>query len=99
MFALSPQGVPRWPAPSYGISDMPPAVDAQGNSYVSDSDGRCYASYDADGALRWSVPGAPDGKAPRLGPDGNLYVSENFGTNVFVLNPDTGAVIRQQSSF
>src|SRR5262249_6691291 len=33
-----------------------------------------------------------------IGPDGNLYASENYGTSVYVHDPATGAVIRHQSN-
>lgn len=102
LYAFTPGGHLRWTAPGYLGSNSPPAIDASGNVYFASGVGLHgeYRSYDPNGNLRWSVPWNETWNASPLilGPDGNIYASENFGTSVYVHDPATGAVIRHQSN-
>ena len=97
MFAFSPSGTEKWQVPIGGST--PPAIDAYGNTYVSEGyGGGYYASYDANGNLRWENSWSQGWNVGSfiLGPDGNLYSSEDYGTEVYVRNASTGAIIREQ---
>jgi PQQ-like domain len=103
MFAYTPQGAQRWSAPGWEGNNAPPAIDANGNCYFADGTfsgtGR-YASFDSNGNQRWSVPmaeGTPF-SAPILGPDGNVYCPENYGTSINVRSSTTGALVRHQAN-
>jgi hypothetical protein len=102
-YAFSRHGQLLWSAP--GITGHGPlmAIDSQDNTYITRGGptGGEYSSYDSNGNHRWTVPwNTPQiPQPPRLGPDGNLYLSEDFGQNTVVRDPATGAVIRQQPGF
>jgi outer membrane protein assembly factor BamB len=101
LYAFSHTGTPLWSRPGFQTSNPPPAIDAGGNLYlVSGYVSGQYISYDPAGNQRWAKPWNKNNNfgPPILGPDGNLYVSEDYGTNVSVLNPATGATVRQQSN-
>lgn len=99
LYAFSPRGSLLWTRPGFQISNPPPAIDAAGNLYVvSGYAGGSYVSYDKNGKQRWSAGWTEpwNFSPPILGPDGNLYVSEYYGTSVYVRSTATGAIIRQQ---
>jgi outer membrane protein assembly factor BamB len=101
LYAYSPQnGAQLW-AVAGEFRLPPPVVDHAGNIYLARGHSASvaqYISYDQNGNQRWSVPGNRTNTyaAMRLGPDGNLYSSEYYGTEVTVFNATTGQVVRQQ---
>lgn len=98
LHAYTPSGTEKWASPWGG--DLAPATsDARGNTYVSTGyvSGQ-YVSFDPNGNIRWTSPWSKTwcGGPMRLGPDGNLYSSEYYGTVVYVRDPTTGNILRQQ---
>ncbi len=101
MYVYSPNGTEKWQVQGYNAS-TPPAIDGNGNVYLSGgyATGGYYTSYDANGNLRWKSSwneGWNFGSVI-LGPDGYLYSSEDYGTKVYVRDPNTGAIVRQQAN-
>ena len=104
LHVYNPDGTEEWSvqALSDNAGFAAPSIDADGNIYLSGghAGGGAYKSYDADGNLRWQSSwneGWNFGTVI-LGPDGYLYSSEDYGTKVYVRDPNTGAVVRQQAN-
>jgi len=95
LHVYSPGGTEKWTA--LGGWSAPAAIDTYGNVYLTrEGITKHYISYDSNGTLRWSAPGAQSGGGfgrTTLGPDGNLYSSE--GNTVYVRDPATGNILRQ----
>ena len=87
LFALKPDGTPRWVFTTPDWVDSAPAIAADGTIYFGCWDGNLYALR-PDGTKKWSY--AAKGfivASPALGADGTIYFGSSGG-NLYALNPD-----------
>jgi hypothetical protein len=99
--AYSPNGIEKWCKQIYADNHSPPAIDAYGNTYyIAGVAYGNYVSFDINGNIRWTSPQNElwNYNPTMLGPDGLLYSSENYGTSVYVRDPNTGTILRHQSN-
>lgn len=86
LYALDPDGTPRWTFAAGGAIRASPAVGPVAIYFGSD-DGNFYA-LDPDGSLLWTfAAGGPIRSAPIVGPDGTIYFGSDDG-KLYALNPD-----------
>jgi outer membrane protein assembly factor BamB len=82
----------RWTALTDGPILGGPAIDQQGDVYVSSQDGRVYA-YTAQGTLKWIFQGPTDWmeSAPTIGPDGTVYAGSWDG-RLYAIDGTSGSL-------
>jgi outer membrane protein assembly factor BamB len=76
-----------------GSSVNPPAIAVDGTLYVMarifpfpNPRNGLYA-INPDGTLKWHFPADISGNSPAIGPDGTIYITEDFD-NLYAVNPD-----------
>lgn len=78
LYAVTPQGAPKWSAPLDGTPTSTPAIAADGTVYVTVSTGSSTGKLQAissAGAPLWSVSVGNYPPAPAIGGDGTIYVA------------------------
>ena len=86
LYALDPGGNIPWEAALPAIPIAAPALDAQGNIYLSDREGNL-SSFAPDGSLRWRYQppeSKPSTVGPLVGSDGTVYYT--VGSNVLAVS-------------
>lgn len=87
LFAINPDGSPKWNFPTPDWIDSTPAIGSDGTIYFGCWDGNLYA-LNPDGTKKWSLSvGAYVSASPAIGPDGTIYVGTGDG-NFCAVNPD-----------
>lgn len=99
LYAIDVNGDLRWTHSTDGFIYSSPAVSSSGNRlYVCSQDGTVYALY-RDGSEHWTFEvgglGAATGAilgSPAVGPDDTVYVAGVYDSNLYAIDPMTGAL-------
>ena len=99
LYAIDVNGSLRWTHSTGGFIYSSPAVSSSGGSiYVCSQDGTVYA-LDRDGSEQWTFEVAGLGSAtgailgsPAIGPDGTVYIAGVYDSNLYAIDPNTGAL-------
>lgn len=87
LYAINPDGSPKWSYATLGEVFSSPAVEADGTIYVGSVDSKLYA-INANGSLKWVYStGAAVRSSPVVDGDGIIYVGSYDG-NLYAINPN-----------
>lgn len=87
LFAIAPNGTPKWSFSTNDWIDSTPAVASDGTIYFGCWDGYLYA-LNPNGTQKWRFAlGAYASASPAIGPDGTIYIGTGTG-NLYAVNPD-----------
>lgn len=86
LYAIGPDGKPKWSYPVGGATNWAPAVGTDGTIYLGCDDNRLYA-ITPDKRLKWTLRGSSAFSSPVLDVDGTIYAGCASGT-LYALGPD-----------
>ena len=87
MYAVNPDGAPKWGFITGDDVGSSPAIGADGTIYVGSADYRLYA-IKPDGTLKWRF--TTEGEvysSPAIGADGTIYIGSD-DHHIYAINPD-----------
>ncbi|MCR8630313.1 PQQ-binding-like beta-propeller repeat protein [Paenibacillus radicis (ex Xue et al. 2023)] len=90
LYAINPDGKPKWDYITEGATVFSPAVGSDGTIYVGATGGNLYA-IKPNGVKKWTFSTQPIVASPLIGSEGSIYAGSytiNKGAAFYAINPD-----------